>query len=86
MEKEQKNTLIDLDKRIQSIYSEKQNDIEVRFDGSKLTNENFQYIQQLPEILANDEELKKGSFGSFELDIFEIIINNLQTYEKDLIK
>tara|TARA_R100001129_G_scaffold99743_1_gene68159 strand:- start:893 stop:2083 length:1191 start_codon:yes stop_codon:yes gene_type:complete len=83
IEKEQKNTLIDLDKRIQSIYSEKQNDIEVRFDGSKLTNENFQYIQQLPEILANDEELKEGSF---ELDIFEIIINNLQTYEKELIK
>lgn len=86
IEKEQPNTLINLDTRIQSIYSEKQNDIEVRFDGSKLTNENFQYIQQLPEILANDEELKEGSFGSFELDIFEIVVNNLQTYERELIK
>ena len=69
--------------RIFSIDVDVQNDIEVRFDGSKLTNENFQYIQQLPEILANDEELEEGSF---ELDIFEISINKIKTYEEELIK
>ena len=83
---EQPNTALDLTKRIYSIDSEKQNDIEVRFDGSRFTNESFRLLQQLPEILANDEEFEEGSFGSFELDIFEIIINNLQTYEGELIK
>ena len=79
---EQPNTLYDLTKRIYSIHSEKQNDIEIRFDGSKLTNENFTLIQQMPEIFTND----KLETGSFELDIFEIQINKIKTYEKDLIK
>ena len=83
IDKEQPNTLYDLNDRIFSIDVDVQNDVEVRFDGSKLTNENFQYIQQLPEILANDEELETGSF---KLDIFEIQINRIKTYEKDLIK
>ena len=83
IDKEQPNTLYNLNDRIFSIDVDVQNDIEVRFDGSKLTNENFQYIQQLPEILANDEELEEGSF---ELDIFEISINKIKTYEEELIK
>jgi len=83
IDKEQSNTMFDLDKRIQSIHGKKTNDIEVRFDGNHLTQENFQIIQQLPEILANDEELEEGSF---ELDIFEINIKHIRTYEKGLIK
>ena len=62
---------------------EKQNDIEVRFDGTDFNEQSFQIIQQLSEILANDEELTKGRF---ELGIFEISINKVKTYEKDLIK
>ena len=81
--KEQPNTMFDLSERIYSIDVEKQNDIEVRFDGNKFNNSSFQYIQQLSEILANDEELE---VGSFELDIFEIIINRVKTYEEELIK
>ena len=80
--REQPNTDFDLTKRIYSIDSEKQNDIEIRFDGSKFNNNSFQYIQQLSEILAND----KLELGSFELDIFEITIYNTKTYEGDLIK
>jgi len=72
----------DLNKKIYSIDVEKNNDIEVRFDGSKLTNENFNYIVQLSQILANDEELE---VGSFELDIFQISINKIKTYEKGLV-
>ena len=82
IDREQSNTLYDLNDRIFSIDVDVQNDVEVRFDGSKLTNESFQYIQQLPEILANDEL----EVGSFELGIFEININKIKTYEKDLIK
>ena len=57
--------------------------IEIRFDGSKLTNKSFQIIQQLPEILVNEEQLEEGSFV---LDIFEITINSVKTYEGGLIK
>ena len=79
---EQPNTMFDLSKRIYSIDSEKQNDIEIRFDGLKLNENSFNIIQQLSEILANDE-LEKGSF---ELDIFQISINKIKTYEEELIK
>ena len=78
---EQPNTMFNLGERIQSIHGKKVNDIEVRFDGSQFTNQSFQYIQQLSEILANDEL----EIGSFELDIFEININKIKTYEGELI-
>ena len=78
---EQSNTMYDLSKRIYSIDSEKQNDIEIRFDGSKFNDNSFQYIQQLSEILANDEL----EIGSFELDIFKININKIKTYSEELI-
>ena len=74
--------MFNLSERIYSIDSEKQNDIEIRFDGAKFNNDSFQYIQQLSEILAND----KLELGSFELDIFEININKIKTYEEELIK
>jgi hypothetical protein len=83
IEQEQPNTMFDLTKRIYSIDAEKTNDIEVRFDAIEFTPEQFKYLAQLSEILANDEELEVGSFN---LGIFEIIINNLQTYEEELIK
>ena len=82
IDKEQPNTLYDLNDRIFSIDSEKRNDIEVRFDLGDLNNDNFKILQQLPEILANDEL----EVGSFELDIFEISINKIKTYEGELIK
>ena len=57
-------------------------DYAVKFDGDKFNNNSFQYIQQLSEILVNDEL----EVGSFELDIFEININKIKTYEEELIK
>ena len=83
---EQPNTLIDLDERVQSFYNEKNNDIIVEFDCSKFTQNSFNIIQQLSEILANDTELNGIEPEEFELDVFEITINNLQTYEEELIK
>ena len=82
IDKEKLNTTMNLENRIQSIHGKKVNDIEVRFDGSQFTNQSFQYVQQLSEILANDEL----EIGSFELDIFEIQINKIKTYEEELIK
>jgi glycosyltransferase involved in cell wall biosynthesis len=78
---EQENTSYDLTERVYSIHSEKNNDVLVRFDGNKLTDEGFQFLTQLPEILK-----ESGEIGDMEYGIFEITINSLETYEKDLIK
>jgi glycosyltransferase involved in cell wall biosynthesis len=82
--KEQKNTLYNLQSKIWYNDGEARldNDIVVEFDVSQLTNENFYYLTQLPEILSTDKWL---DVGEFELDIFKIIINKIKTYEEDLI-
>ena len=44
------------------------------------------YLQQLPEILR-DNLILEDDFGSrFEVGNLKLTINNLNTYEKDLIK
>jgi glycosyltransferase involved in cell wall biosynthesis len=81
IKEEQPNSLIDIDSRVLTIQCEKNNDILVEFDGSKLTNENFKFLIALPDIIQDSGEL-----GEMELDIFKIIISSLKTYEKELIK
>jgi GT2 family glycosyltransferase len=84
VEMEQANTKFDLSKRVLTIESNNpiaENDIVIEFDATKLTNENFQLIQQFPEIIR-----ESGEIGEFELDIFKITINSLETYEHNLIK
>ena len=81
--REQSNTDFDLTKRIYSINAEKQNDIEVRFDGNKLSQDAYEIITNLSEILANDDEIEEGTF---ELGMLGIKINKIETYEKNLIK
>ena len=88
IEKEQPNTLYNLEERVHDIgrvihETGYKHDIELWFDGTKFNEQSFQYIQQLSEILANDEELE---VGEFELDIFKVTITNIKTYEKELIK
>jgi len=80
IEDEQPNTEFDLSKRIHSDHVEPKNDIVVRFDASKLNNDNFQIIVKLSEILQ-----QSGEVGEMELDIFKFEIKKLKTYEKDLI-
>jgi glycosyltransferase involved in cell wall biosynthesis len=81
IKEEQPNSLIDIDSRVLTIQCEKNNDILVEFDGSKLTNENFNFLTALPDILQDS-----GESGNFELDIFKITISSLQNYEMELIK
>jgi len=85
IEEESKNTLYNLHSRVRTttMFTDGSHDIEIKFDGTKLTNQSFQYIQQLSDIISNDGELEVGEFN---LDIFKIKINNLQTYEEGLIK
>ena len=83
VEMEGSNTKFDLSKRVFTGKANDpiaENDIVVEFDATQLTNQNFQIIQQLSQIIAESDEV-----GQFELDIFKITINSLNTYEKHLI-
>jgi glycosyltransferase involved in cell wall biosynthesis len=83
IDKEQSNTKFDLKKRVLTLENNDpigENDIVIEFDATKLTNDNFQLLQQLSQIIQDS-----GEIGTFELDIFKIIINSLETYEQNLI-
>jgi len=81
VEMEQVNTKFDLSKRVKNIKDQPTENIIVEFDTTQLNQNNFQLIQQLPEIIY-----ESGEIGTFELDIFKITINSLKTYEHNLIK
>lgn len=83
---EQENTSYNLQSRVwyipENFDINTMNDIIIEVDASQFTNKSFQYLTQLSEILANDEDLEEGSF---ELDIFIVTVNKIKTYEEDLI-
>ena len=80
IEEEQPNTDFSLSKKIHTQHSEPKNDVVAYIDCSKLNQKNYPIIGQLSEILQDS-----GEIGEFDLDIFNIKVNSLQTYEKDLI-
>ena len=80
IEEEQPNTDFSLSKKIHTQHSEPKNDVVVYIDCSKLSNDNFQMLTQLPEILE-----EQGEIGEFELDEFTVNVKALHTYEKELI-
>jgi len=79
---EMEDTSFNLYERVLPYDNEKQNDILVEIDGNTFSNESFRHIQYLSEILANDEQIEPGTFG---LGDIQVTVNNLQTYEKELI-
>ena len=78
--KEQPHTRFDLQAKIKPYDNEKQNEILVEFDASKLNGDNFALLRQLPDIIA-----ESGEIGEFELDIFKVSIISLNRYESELI-
>jgi len=83
MDQEQPNTMYDLTKRVLCIGfndPDGENDIVVNIDASKMTNQDYAYIQQLSEIIQ-----QSGEIGTFQLGNLQINIYNIETYEKDLI-
>ena len=82
--KEQVNTSYDLSKRVHEFNPESFNmdniDILIEFDANQFNQQSFNIIQNLSDIITDSGEL-----GIFKLDIFDINITNLQTYEKELI-
>lgn len=77
---EQSNTAFDLRQKINSRDSSKKSEILVRIQGNKFTNLDYQYIQQLSEIIESQAEI-----GTFELGNLKIEINNLNQYQNNLI-
>ena len=80
---EQKNTSYDLKKRILTTkYNDSidENDIIVEFDGTRLTNDSFNILTNLSDIIT-----ESGEVGTFELDIFKITINQIESNTKSLI-
>ena len=77
---EQSNTAFNLRQKINSRDSSKKSEILVRIQGNKFTNLDYQYIQQLSEIIESQAEI-----GTFELGNLKIEINNLNQYQNNLI-
>ena len=82
IQSEEMKTSSNLRQKVVPYDNEKQNDILVEIDGNNFREYSFRHIQYLSEILANDEQLETGTFG---LGDIKITVNNLQTYEKELI-
>ncbi len=78
--KEQKNTIYNLNKRIIINSTKLTNDIIIEFDNNNIHNKQFNFIQNLSDILT-----ESGEIGKMEYDIFKLIINKLNHYEKNLI-
>ena len=81
--KEQPNTSFDLTDKLIHLHSELYNDFEgvtVIIDGNTINQQDFGIIQQLSEIISDS-----GEIGEFELGNLKILINNLNTFENQLI-
>ncbi len=82
IETEKVNTTMDLHNKVKPLDNEKQNEILVTIDGSKFTEQDFNLIQQLPDILKDSgEPTFHGEIGNLIVEIFE----EMNTYENDLI-
>ncbi|MDB9847625.1 glycosyltransferase [bacterium] len=81
LDKEQQNTKIKLAEKIFTTpHNVLENEIIVKIDASKFTQQDFQIIQQLPQIIKDS-----GEIGKFELGNLKITINSLTEYQNDLI-
>jgi hypothetical protein len=83
---EQPNTSFNLNERVKPFDNKKNNEILVEIDGNKFLNEqDYSYIQQLPEILDDSIFLEEDYGEQFEVGNLKLTIFKTNTYEKDLI-
>ena len=86
---EQPNTSFDLLKRVHSLTGEDKDDYDdiiVSIDGKGFKEEDFIYIQQLPEILQESTILEDDYGYEFGVGNLKVVINSMETYENNLIK
>ena len=77
IKKEQPNTKFDLNEKFRNLLTYP---IVVRIDGNRFTQQDFQTIQQLTEIIKDS-----GSIGKFILGNLEITINEMNEIQNELI-
>jgi len=83
IQNEQPNTKFNLKEKIKPLEHELYDDDEgvtVIIDGNTFTQQDYQFIQILPEVLEEG-----GEIGEFELGNMKVNITSLETFEKDLI-
>ncbi len=73
-------TSFNIHNRVVPINIEPSNEILVYIDGNRFGNEEYRHIQNLAEIIQGS-----GEIGEFELENLKIQINDLTTYENNLI-
>ena len=78
--KEQPNTLYDLRERIKPFDNEKNNEILVEVNQSTFTQQDYQIVQQLPQIIQ-----QQGQPGRFQLGNIVMEIIQMNEYQNDLI-
>lgn len=79
---EKDNTTYDLTKKIfNKKFNIPKGDIIIEFDAKLITQESFIILQNISDIIH-----QSGEVGKFQLDIFNITINDMKSYEKNLIK
>lgn len=84
IDREQENTSFELNKRVFTLSNntpEWENDIVIEFDATRLNQQNFQLLTQMPTIIQDS-----GEVGEFEIDIFRVIISHIEEYQNNLIK
>jgi len=83
IEIEQPNTSFNLKNKLKSLHAELYDDFEgviVIIDGNNFTQQDYNIIENLSEIIADS-----GEIGEFNLGNLKIIINDLTTYENTLV-
>ena len=70
--KEQPNTLYDLRERIKPFDNEKNNEILIQVSVNSFGNEEFSYLQQLPQILQHQGQPGQYKLGGMVMDIVQM--------------
>jgi len=78
---EQPNTSFNLKEKFYPFNQSKNNNILVEINSNKFTQQDFNIIAQLSEIIQDS-----GEIGEFELGNIKVNIINLTTFENELIK
>lgn len=94
IDREQRNTLFNLNNKIKSYHQKKENDILVFFDGMKFSARSLEILANLSGIIARKRQKRTAivykilGLGNmiFKKNIFRIRISNFATYEHLLIK
>lgn len=93
LREEQKNTTIDLKEKFRSVESEFQDDILIRFDCKKFSDNNLFVFKNLVDIIEEKKSIRKKILGKlffkpnkFRIKSVDIEVFNNESYEKKLIK